>query len=87
MEEVESEWDAWGMIGKASLKELMKQREELSEGGRGCDHEADCMEDGWVDDDANGTGAPFHLPLSLDSSSNLFLYRTPRPPQNTSYSF
>lgn len=41
MEEVESEWDAWGMIGKASLKELMKQREELSEGGRGCDHEAD----------------------------------------------
>lgn len=29
------------MIGKASLKELMKQREELSEGGRSCDHEAD----------------------------------------------
>ena len=28
------------MIGKASLKELMKQREELSEGGRSCDHEA-----------------------------------------------
>ena len=38
---MESEWDTWGMIGKASLKELTKQREELSEGGRGCDHEAD----------------------------------------------
>ena len=26
MEEMKSEWDAWGMIGKASLKGLMKQR-------------------------------------------------------------